>query len=129
MDHNHKLTLRYVMELTGSLLLFGLVQYFSSKIAHSPSFGFWRPLAICSPLVPFLLMIFIVGRHFWQVDEYLRLKILENWAMTAALTGGWTFAYGYLENLGWPRLSMFVIWPTMGFISAFVFAARRILGR
>ena len=35
-------------------------------------------------------------------------------AIAAAVTAGWTFTYGFLENAGYPRLSMFIVWPVMG---------------
>jgi hypothetical protein len=74
-------------------------------------------------------MIWVVARYFQRVDEYLRLRILENWAITAAITMGWTFTYGFLENAGLPRLSMFTVFPAMGFTSGILFFFRRILGR
>ena len=88
-----------------------------------------RTLVLFSPMVPFLLMIGVVARYFWRVDEYLRLKILENWGMTAAITGVLTFTYGFCENVGFPRLSMCMIMPVMGTVSALLFIAGRIVRR
>jgi len=74
-------------------------------------------------------MIAAVWRYFRQVDEYLRLQILENWAITAAITFGWTFIYGFLESAGFPRLSMTTICPIMGITSGIIFLVRRLISR
>jgi hypothetical protein len=91
--------------------------------------GIGRTLVLFSPLLPFILMIGAVVRYFGRVDEYLRQVILENWAMTAAITMGWTFIYGFLESAGFPRLSMTTICPVMGVVSAVLFIVRRVAGR
>lgn len=119
--HEYKIRIRYFGELVGSLSLFFLVQALSMKIERTVPAGSMRTLVLFSPMLPFLLMIGAVVRYFRKVDEYMRLKILENLAMTAAATGILTFTYGYLEAVGLPRLSMTVIMPTMGVISAILF--------
>jgi hypothetical protein len=40
--------------------------------------------------------------------------MLENLAVAAAVTAGASLTYGFLENAGFPKLSMFVVWPVMG---------------
>jgi hypothetical protein len=37
----------------------------------------------------------------------------EHLAIAAAVTAAITFAYGFLELAGFPRLSMFFVWPLM----------------
>ncbi len=127
--HQTKITVRYFCELFGTLALFFIVLALSEKIGRAMPEGTGRTIILFSPMLPFLLMIGAVWRYFRQVDEYLRLQILENWAMTAAITFGWTFTYGFLENAGFPRISMFVICPAMGITSAILFVARRIVSR
>jgi hypothetical protein len=124
-----KITVRYLWELLGSLFLIFVVETFSERLRHTIPEGIGRTLVLFAPMVPFLLMIGLVARYFWRVDEYLRLTILENWAMTAAVTMVLTFTYGFLESAGFPRLSMFTICPTMGVVSAILFIARRVAGR
>jgi len=125
--HQTKITVRYFCELFGTLALFFIVMAVSEKVGRTMLVGLGRTLVLFSPMLPFLLMIGAVWRYFRQVDEYLRLQILENWAMTAAITFGWTFTYGFLESAGFPWLSMFVICPAMGITSAILFIARRIV--
>ena len=49
-----------------------------------------------------------------EPDFFIRKTTLEHIAIAAAITAGWTFTYGFLENAGYPRLSMFTVWPVMG---------------
>jgi hypothetical protein len=48
------------------------------------------------------------------MDEFQRLRALESIAVAAAVTAGLTFTYGFLEGLGFPRLSMFWVWGITG---------------
>ncbi len=112
--HNEKITVRDLWKLLGSLLLIFLVVAISVKVRQAMPAGIVRKLVLFSPLLPFILMIGAVVRYFGRVDEYLRQVILENWAMTSAITMGWTFIYGFLESAGFSRLSMTTICPVMG---------------
>ena len=49
-------------------------------------------------------------RHFGRIDEYQRMRMLENVALASAVTAGLTFTYGFLETAGYPKLSMFTVW-------------------
>jgi hypothetical protein len=127
--HEQKILVRYIVEMLGAFFLLFWVVICSVKIRHAMPEGIGRTLVLFSPLVPFLLMIGAVARYFWRVDEYMRLRILENWAMTAAVTMGWTFTYNFLENIGFPRLGIWTVCPTMGVVSAVLFIVRRMAGR
>jgi hypothetical protein len=74
-------------------------------------------------------MILVLVRTYHRADEYVRRRMLEDWANTAAITAVWTFSYGFMENLGFPRLSMFTVWPNMGAACAFVVLTRRLIQR
>lgn len=112
-----------------AFFLFAVAQVVSSTVGRTLPVGIGRTLLIFCPIVPFLLIIGAVVRYFRRVDEYMRLMILENWAMTLGITAVWTFAYGYLENIGFPRLSMFAIVTIMGMTSGFLFMIRRMVSR
>ncbi len=71
-----------------------------------------------------MLALWAIIRQFKRVDEFVRLRTLENVAIAAAVTAGATFSYGFLENAGFPRLSMFAVWPLMGAVWAVVALAR-----
>ena len=68
------------------------------------------------PMIGVVLAIWAIIRHHRRVDEYIRTRTLEYLAISAAVTAGWTMTYGFLEIAGFPRLSMFVVWPVMGAI-------------
>jgi hypothetical protein len=55
--------------------------------------------------------------------------VLESFSNAKAITGAVTFTYGFLETAGFPRLSMFAVWPVMGISWGLVCAARALLDR
>jgi hypothetical protein len=124
-----KITIYYRGELFGILFIYFVVQFSSMAVERTMPAGILRTLVLFSPMLPFLLMIGIVARYFWRVEEYMRLKILKNLGMTAAITGVLTFAYSFFESVGFPRLSMCTIMPVMGTISALLFVVGRITSR
>jgi hypothetical protein len=73
-----------------------------------------RTVVLASPMAGFGLMLVAIARHLRRIDEYLRQRLLETFALAAAITAGVTFTYGFLETAGFPRLSMFIVWPVMG---------------
>jgi hypothetical protein len=89
----------------------------------------WRLPLQLSPIVPIALLIWVIVRGFRRADEFVRLRSLENIAIAAAVTAGWTVSYGFMETVGFPRLSMFVIWPFMGLAWAATAGVRRVAGR
>jgi len=127
--HENKMRLRYFSELLGTHILFFFVLVVSIQVERHMTQSIEQMLVMLSPLAPFLLIIMAVVRYYRRVDEYLKQVILENWALTAAITVGWTFTYGFLECIGFPRLSMITICPAMGIVSASLFIVRRMVGR
>jgi len=55
-----------------------------------------------------------VVRQIRRIDEYVRQTMLENLAIAAGVTAGLSFTYGFLETAGFPKLTMFAVWPVMG---------------
>jgi hypothetical protein len=112
--HEHKIFLRYLGEMSGAFLLYVVVLVVSINLGRPMPAGIGRTLLLVSPMVPFLLIVVAIVRQARRVDEYIRLQLLENVVIAAGVTAGWTFTYGFLENAGFPRLSMFTVWPVMG---------------
>jgi hypothetical protein len=111
--YEKKIAARYVIEMLGILFFYTLVLVVSIEVGKSMPKGLGQTLIVLSPTIPFLIMLIVVARHLWRIDEYLRLQMLENLAITTGVTACWTFAYGFLEGVGYPKLSMFTIWPVM----------------
>ncbi|MGY8526241.1 hypothetical protein [Paracidovorax citrulli] len=74
----------------------------------------WARAAIAlTPMIPGVGICWAVVRNLRRMDE-LQLRInLEALAVAFAGTALLTFAYGFLEGVGFPRLSLFVVWPLM----------------
>lgn len=109
---------RYNLELGGSLALYAAVLFGSVTIAKSMEPGAGRTLLVLTPAIPIALAIWVIVRQFRRMDEFIRLRTLENIAIAAAVTAGWTLTYGFLEGVGFPKLTMFWVWPVMGAVWA-----------
>ncbi len=72
-----------------------------------------RIALLLSPMLPAVLICGVVIRSIRQLDELQRRLQLEALALAFAGTALITFGYGFLEDAGLPRLSMFVVWPLM----------------
>jgi hypothetical protein len=71
-----------------------------------------------------MLAVWAVARHIRRIDEYMRMLVLEGLAIAAAATAGLSFTYGFLEGAGYPKLSMFTVWPVMGAVWGIVCLVR-----
>ena len=69
-------------------------------------------------MLAFLLAVRATVRQIRRSDEFIRKTVVEQIAISAAVTAGWTFTYGFLENAGYPKLTMFTVWPVMGAVWA-----------
>ncbi|MFY7864655.1 hypothetical protein [Roseateles sp.] len=120
---------RYLKELGLSLLAYtgvlaGSIAWLNSqKDMATP----WRDLLALSPMLPGALVVWAILRQLSRLDELQRRVQLEALAMAFAGTAFISFSYGFLEGLGYPRLSMFVIWPLMAglWMLGLVLASRR----
>jgi hypothetical protein len=102
------------MELGGALVLYAVVLVAALTLGRDMAAGPAQTALYVSPMIPFMLAVWAVVRQIRRSDEFIRKTTLERIAIAAAVTAGWTFTYGFLENAGYPRLSMFTVWPVMG---------------
>lgn len=100
----------YKRELFGSILIYMIVLFTSVWFAEGMPDGLLRTTLALTPLLPALGMLWAIIRHFGRMDEYLRVWSLENVAIAGAATATFSLTYGFMEGVGFPRLSMFVIW-------------------
>jgi hypothetical protein len=105
---------RYFRELGGALAIYVAVLFGSLTLAKGIDSEAVRTLLLLAPLIPVVLAVWAIARQFRRMDEFVRLQSLESVAIAAAITAGWTLTYGFLENAGFPKLSMFWVWPVMG---------------
>ena len=96
------------------MLLYVAVLVVALSVGKGMQPGVAQTMLFVSPMIPFMLAVWAVVRQIRRSDEFIRKTTLEHVAIAAAITAGWTFTYGFLENAGFPRLSMFTVWPVMG---------------
>ena len=104
----------YLRELFGSIGVYMALLIPSVMYGPAMDAGVFKTAAMVSPMLGFFLMIWAIARQVGRMDEYQRGVMLETFAIAAAVTAGVTFTYGFLENAGYPRLSMFAVWGVMG---------------
>jgi hypothetical protein len=108
---------RYVFELTSALAVYALMLVGSiSLITHVDVARPWRDLVALSPMLPALAMPWIILRELRRMDELQRRIQLEALGFSFAGTAILTFSYGFLEGLGYPKLSMFAVWPMLAML-------------
>jgi hypothetical protein len=72
------------------------------------------PLALL-PLVPIGYGVILFLRYVRTLDELQQHIHLEALAFSTAITAGITFTFGFLENVGFPRLGWIWIFPMLLF--------------
>lgn len=65
------------------------------------------------PMIGALAVAWSIMRALWQMDEMQRRIQFEAMALSFLGTALVTFAWGFVEDLGLPRLSAFAVWPIM----------------
>jgi len=105
---------RYKLELGGALVLYLATLFVAVSIGKPMEAGLLRTLVLGAPILPMLLTVWAIARHFRRMDEFLRLRALESLSLAAAITAACTFSYGFLEAAGYPKISMFWVWAIMG---------------
>ena len=72
-----------------------------------------KTLVALTPLIPAALALSAYLRFLARMDELGRRVQLEALAFGFGAAGMLTFAYGFLENAGFPQLSYIWVFPTM----------------
>jgi hypothetical protein len=105
---------RYRVELLSALALYVAVLFGSIMVARGMEPGWSRTALLLTPVVPVMLAVWAIARHFGRMDEFVRLRSLESLAAAAGVTAALSLTYGFLESAGFPKLSMFWVWAVMG---------------
>jgi hypothetical protein len=125
--HEKRVARAYTLELMIALAVYTVLLMAAIRYGRPMEDGWLRTLVLVSPMIGFGLMIRTIARHFARIDEYQRMRMLENLAIATAITGAVTFTYGFMETAGFPKLSMFYVWVVMCSSVAIVNLARRLL--
>jgi hypothetical protein len=125
---NCSISKRYFWELGTAMLAYGVTLAISIKLVEAGMVPkAWQSVAVLTPMLPCGFALWAILRQLGRLDELQRRVQLDAVGLAFAGTAMLTFGYGFLEGVGFPRLSMFVIWPVMAalwLIGGFV-AARR----
>ena len=117
---------RYFLELGACLVAYAAVLVVSlTALRHGQVAAGWKPVVALLPMAPAAGIIWAVLRQLARMDELQRRLQLEALAFAFAGTAVATFSYGFMENVGYPRVSMFAVWPLMAVLWTIgLFAAR-----
>ena len=108
---------RRLFSLLGGLTAYVAMLFLSQKLlAGGIESHTARIMITLSPMLPTLFICGAVMRSIRQLDELQRKLQFEALAFAFAGTALITFGYGFLEGTGFPKLSMFVVWPLMATI-------------
>jgi hypothetical protein len=118
---------RYLVEYGAALAFYLLAVSICIPHARAATHPATRILLLVAPCVGIGVMAMSVVRHVLRIDEYMRRTVVEYFAVAAAATGIWTLAYGFFELAGFPRLSMWWIWPGMSFAMLVWFGVKRFM--
>lgn len=72
-----------------------------------------RLIVTLSPMLSAPAFVWVILREFRRQDELHQKLQFEALVIAFVGTALMTFSYGFLENIGYPRLSMFSVWPVM----------------
>ncbi|GGF92012.1 MULTISPECIES: hypothetical protein [Rhizobium] len=116
---------RFIVEFSASMVAYMIVLVGSVWVLNIGGIeGGWKTAVALAPMLPGAAVALSVMRQVRSSDELQRRIQLEALSLAFAGTALATFSYGFLENVGYPRLSMFFVWPLMavlwmlgGFIS------------
>ncbi|MGI2035152.1 hypothetical protein ACRQ1B_22475 [Rhizobium panacihumi] len=105
---------RFFVEFGASMAAYMVALVASALLVGGGSVsGFWATVVSLIPMMPALGVAVAVMRQLRASDELQRRIQLEALSLAFAGTALITFSYGFLENVGYPKLSMFYVWPLM----------------
>ena len=102
---------RYTREFTVTMIAYTVVIIASSLMLNDLEASPWHfPIALL-PIIPVVFMIMAFMRYLAAIDELQQKIQLQAIGFAAGTTGLLTFAYGFLELVGFPQFSIFLVFP------------------
>ncbi|EIU5454198.1 TPA: hypothetical protein ACPHWC_005342 [Pseudomonas aeruginosa] len=105
---------RFFLELLLALVAYAAAVLISGQLLAGTEPGAGRVFLALLPVPPMVALALVVIRYLRRLDEMARRIHLEALALAFVGTALLTFTYGFLETIGFPKLSMFFVWPLMG---------------
>jgi len=101
---------RYFIEFNAAVLLYLAAVIGRARLAPQVADPTLHTIVLLSPIVAVLLAAAAVVRFYRGMDEYHRLQLLESLAIAAGVTGVVAVSWGFLEDVGFPHLSLLWAW-------------------
>lgn len=105
---------KYLVELGGAMAAYGVVLVAVLLVLNNlGEESAWRvPLALL-PMIPIVLVFVAFLRYLDRMDELQRRIEMEALSFGFGGTALLTFEYGFLQIVGFPQVSWFLVWPIM----------------
>jgi hypothetical protein len=106
---------RYVLEFAAAMAAYAMVLAVSVLLLRGSAAdgAIWRTPVALAPMLPAVAVLVAVVRQLGRIDELQRRIQFEALAFAFGGTALVTFSYGFLENVGYPHLTWFAVWPVM----------------
>jgi len=105
---------KYFLELGGAVVIYGILIVLTNFVFDTGLPEPYQPYVALLPMLGFWLMIWAVVRMLGRIDELQKQLVKDDIFVAFWGTAVITFSYGFLEQVGFPKLSMFVVWGIMG---------------
>lgn len=106
-------TRRYARDFTVTMIAYVIVVIISRLTLNNMEDSPWRFAIALLPIVPVIFLMAAFMRYLTAIDELQQKIQLQAIGFAAGTTGLLTFAYGFLELVGFPQFSTFLIFPLM----------------
>lgn len=105
---------RYMKEFLIAMAMYVLILIASVTLLNSVELArVWQIVVSVAPALPVVFVIIAILRLLRDSDELQQRVHLLATTFSAVLTGFITFSYGFLENIGFPKLPTFAIFPML----------------
>jgi len=104
---------RYAREFTITMIAYVAIIIVSRLTLNNIGDSPWRFLIAVLPIIPVVFLIAAFMRYLAGIDELQQKIQLQAIGFAAGTTGLLTFAYGFLELVGFSQFSTFFIFPMM----------------
>ena len=105
---------RYLKQFFFAMCMYIVVLIASVTLLKNYEFPrIWQIVISLAPVLPVLFVMIAIMRLLRDGDELQQRVHLLATTFSAVLTGLLTFSYGFLENVGFPKLPTFAIFPML----------------
>lgn len=120
-------TRSYLIEFGGAMLAYAVTLVVALLLVEAHPHAPWRYAVVVAPVIPICFALLAVIRALGRMDELQRRIQLNALGFGFGATAIITFTYGFLELVGFPKVSYLWVLPLMVALWGIggAFAARR----